>query len=154
MADLILDGVSTAVAAAVAGATVRQIKYWDSTGLVPAMYSPGRQGIGRKWSLSNLVQLRTVATLRESSVSLQACRKVAEYLQAQGESLASRKLLVRDGDNPDVLTLEGEEMAVSMLEKPGQTVPRVCLIDMPKRIAEVQERLSEALVEDKQRGAA
>jgi DNA-binding transcriptional MerR regulator len=149
MSEIVMEGFSSIVAAAVAGASIRQVQYWDQTGLIPAVVPASGRGKARRWSFTNLMQLRTVGHLRDLGVSLQACRKVAEHLAKDGESFSSRKLLVRDGEEPDVLTLESDELALSRLEQPGQIVTRLCVVDLEARAIEVRERLKSAVAEEK-----
>ena len=151
MSEIVMEGFSSIVAAAVAGASIRQVQYWDSTGLVPSAVPTPGPGSPRGWSFVNLIQLRTVAQLRSLGVSLQACRKVADYLEQEGESFSSRKLIVRDGDSPDVMTVEDKDLALSLLEQPGQIVVRLCVVDMNARLIEVRARLRDALKEESKR---
>ena len=139
------------VAAAVAGASPRQVQYWDTTGLVSSAVPTTGPGTPRGWSFVNLIQLRTVAHLRSLGVSLHSCRKVADYLAKEGDSFSSRKLIVRDGDSPDVMTVGDRDLALSLLEQPGQIVTRLCVVDLDARLAEVRARLRDALKEESKR---
>jgi predicted RNase H-like HicB family nuclease len=81
--------------------TGRQIRYWDTTGLVAPSIQPAKgRGSRRLYSFENLVELRTIARLLIAGVSLQRVRKVVEYIHKVRDvtrPLASLRFLV-DGD--------------------------------------------------------
>jgi hypothetical protein len=49
------------------------------------------------------------------------------------------------------MTVEDRELALSLLEQPGQIVTRLCVVDLDARLAEVRARLRDALKEESKR---
>lgn len=74
--------VTPEIAARLVGVTLRKVTYWRDTNLVvPAVTSPGRSREIRLYGLPELVELRTVAELRQTGVSLQHVRDIVRYLR-------------------------------------------------------------------------
>jgi predicted RNase H-like HicB family nuclease/DNA-binding transcriptional MerR regulator len=73
-----------------ASITGRQIRYWDTLGLVrPSLHKARGRGSRRLYSFEDLVELRTVARLLTAGISLQKVRRVVEQIRQ-----------VRDVDRP------------------------------------------------------
>ncbi len=93
---------SADVAAALSGATVRQLAYWRSARssealLKPQSYVPGSRVA---YSYNDVVALRTFVYLRARKVSLQRVRKAVASLRQLGqvEHLSRYKLIALGGD--------------------------------------------------------
>ena len=70
------------VARQVAGLTLRQVRYWDQKGLVkPSVQAATGRGSRRLYSFEDLVELRIVARLRSSGISLQKIARVIGYVR-------------------------------------------------------------------------
>lgn len=138
-------GFRTSEVAKVTGLTRRQLDHWDRTGLFRPGLAPAEgRGSARFYSFQDVVQLRVAKELREAGVSLQALRKVVEYLRKAGgldAPLAEARLVVSGGD---VLLLNGREELVSVLSAPGQGVLRIVL-DLPKVVEELREEVRKLL---------
>jgi DNA-binding transcriptional MerR regulator len=103
----------------IVGITYRQLDYWARTRLMHPSISEARgSGSQRRYSYSDLVQLKVIKRLLDSGVSLQAARRAIECLRSSGEDLASANLVI--DDTRSVLTRSGEEI-IDLL-KGGQTV--------------------------------
>lgn len=103
----------------IVGITYRQLDYWARTGLLHPSISQARgSGSQRRYSYSDLVQLKVIKRLLDSGVSLQAARRAIDCLRSSGEDLASANLVI--DDRRSVLARSGEEI-IDLL-KGGQTV--------------------------------
>lgn len=84
------------------GLTARQIRYWDTTGLVsPSLQRAKGRGSKRLYSFEDLVELRTVARLLTAGISLQRVRNVVAYIvrvRDVARPLASLRFLVDGND--------------------------------------------------------
>jgi DNA-binding transcriptional MerR regulator len=104
---------------AIVGITYRQLDYWARTDLLHPSISQARgSGSQRRYSYSDLVQLKVIKRLLDSGVSLQAARRAIECLRSSGEDLTSANLVI--DDRRSVLAHTGEEI-IDLL-KGGQTV--------------------------------
>ncbi len=103
----------------VVGITYRQLDYWARTGLLhPSITEARGSGSQRRYSYTDLVQLKVIKRLLDAGVSLQAARKAIECLRSAGDDLASANLVI-DGRG-SVLAYSGEE--IIDLVRGGQTV--------------------------------
>ena len=104
---------------AIVGITYRQLDYWARTGLLHPSISEARgSGSQRRYSYTDLVQLKVIKRLLDAGVSLQAARRAIECLRSSGDDLAAANLVI-DGSR-SVLAHSGEEI-IDLL-KGGQTV--------------------------------
>jgi uncharacterized protein (DUF433 family)/DNA-binding transcriptional MerR regulator len=115
---------SPELAAALSGASVRQLSYWRSSKseegplLKPEFHKP-RSRVS--YSFQDVVALRTFIYLRVHDVSLQRVRKAVKALRKMGETQhLSRYRLVAVGRDV-VWKISGEE-AVALAGEPGQQV--------------------------------
>jgi DNA-binding transcriptional MerR regulator len=104
--------------------SLRQIRYWDSTGLVrPSVQAARGRGSRRLYSFEDLLELRVIFRLRNAGLSLQKVRKVTDYLRAHHAEvrrpLANMKLIT-DGETVYISTDPG--VLVDALNRPGQVV--------------------------------
>jgi DNA-binding transcriptional MerR regulator len=103
----------------IVGITYRQLDYWARTGLLhPSISEAHGSGSQRRYSYSDLVQLKVIKRLLDSGVSLQAARRAIDCLRSSGDDLASANLVI--DDRRSVLARSGEEI-IDLL-KGGQTV--------------------------------
>jgi DNA-binding transcriptional MerR regulator len=103
----------------VVGITYRQLDYWARTGLLHPSISEARgSGSQRRYSYTDLVQLKVIKRLLDAGVSLQAARKAIDCLRSAGDDLASANLVT--DDRGSVLAHSGEEI-IDLL-RGGQTV--------------------------------
>lgn len=134
-------GFRTSEVARLTGLTRRQLDHWDRTGFVrPSLAQAEGRGSARFYSFQDVVQLKVAKELRKAGVSLQALRKVVEYLQKAGGldvPLAEARLVV---SGSDVLLLNSQEELVSILSAPGQGVLRIVL-DLPKVVEELRKEI-------------
>lgn len=82
-------------AARLAEVSVRQVRYWDTTGLVvPSIKQPiSQRTTARLYRFDDLIELLVVATmLRSPGISLQHVRKVVSYLRDRGYLAPLREL--------------------------------------------------------------
>lgn len=115
---------SSVVAAALSGASVRQLSYWRSSRssegplLAPTHHSPGARAA---YSYQDVVALRTFVYLRANSVPLQRVRKAIANLRELGETshLSSYRLIAV---GKDVAWVTSETSAVDLTRLPGQHV--------------------------------
>lgn len=111
------------IAAALSGATVRQLSYWRSTRtteplLAPEFHKP-RSRVS--YSFRDVVALRTFVYLRSQDVPLQRVRKAVAHLRKMGadEHLASYTLVALARD---VVWVTSDEAAIMLTRDPGQVV--------------------------------
>lgn len=130
-------GFTTKQVAVFSHLTLRQLNYFDSTGLLsPSIQSAQGRGTYRLYSFRDVVALRLIAKLRKQGISLQAVRKAVDYLHVVEQTALSDGVLAINGE--DVVLVERDQLAVSLLKQPGQ----LCfLIDMGGIMHEVEEAI-------------
>ncbi|MGH4021496.1 MAG: MerR family transcriptional regulator [Pseudonocardiaceae bacterium] len=112
------------VAAALSGATLRQLSYWRSSRsteaplLAPEVHRP-RSRVS--YSFRDVVALRTFVYLRSRDVSLQRVRKAVQSLREMGatEHLSSYRLVAV---GRDVVWKISDDLAMDLTRRPGQQV--------------------------------
>jgi uncharacterized protein (DUF433 family)/DNA-binding transcriptional MerR regulator len=112
------------VAAALSGASLRQLSYWRSSRsteaplLSPTLHRPKARV---SYSFQDVVVLRTFVYLRSSNVPLQRVRKAVRSLREMGETehLSSYQLVAF---GRDVAWKVSDEQAVDLTGHPGQQV--------------------------------
>ncbi len=103
----------------IVGITYRQLDYWARTGLLLPSISEARgSGSQRRYSYTDLVQLKVIKRLLDAGVSLHAARKAIDCLRSSGDDLTTANLVI--DDRRSVLAHSGEEI-VDLLQG-GQTV--------------------------------
>ncbi len=110
-------------AAAVVGITYRQLDYWARTDLVRPSLSDARgSGSRRRYSYTDLVELKVIKTLLDAGIRLETVRDVFAFLKTQlGEDVASANLVINGSTS--VVTRSGEELVD--LVRQGQGVLNV-----------------------------
>ena len=118
-ADTAVIGYRGPQVCSIVGITYRQLDYWARTGLlVPSISAARGSGSQRRYSYTDLVQLKVIKRLLDASVSLQAARKAIECLRSAGDDLTTANLVI--DDRRSVLAHSGEEI-IDLL-RGGQTV--------------------------------
>ncbi len=103
----------------IVGITYRQLDYWARTGLLhPSITEARGSGSQRRYSYTDLVQLKVIKRLLDAGVSLQAARKAIDCLRSAGDDLAAANLVT--DERGSVLAYSGEEI-IDLL-RGGQTV--------------------------------
>ena len=102
----------------IVGITYRQLDYWARTNLLrPSLADAKGSGSQRRYSYTDLVELKVIKSLLDAGVSLSAARQAIEYLRVHlGEDLANANLvlsgesalLVRDGGEILDLVRQGQ----------------------------------------------
>ncbi len=102
----------------IVGITYRQLDYWARTNLLrPSLADAKGSGSQRRYSYTDLVELKVIKSLLDAGVSLSAARQAIEYLRTHlGEDLANANLvlsgesalLVRDGGEILDLVRQGQ----------------------------------------------
>ena len=124
----------TPIAAALSGATVRQLQYWrDSDLLRPELGKPARRAL---YSFPDVVALRTFVFLRER-VSLQLVRKAVGTLRHLGnlDHLAAYRL---GTDQGRVVLIEPGPTAMDLTGAPGQYRIEAAMRDVLSPFTNVQ----------------
>lgn len=134
---------STKLVSKVTGASLRQMEYWDRTGLVKPSVQPAvGKGIPRLYSFTDILQIKTVATLREEGISLQRIRRCIAYLKAhlaEIETPLAELRLLTDGETIFVLT-DDPKVVVDTLRK-GQLVWSFAIGKMVQEVRKEVEQL-------------
>ena len=104
----------------IVGITYRQLDYWARTDLLrPSIADAKGSGSQRRYSYQDVLELKVIKSLLDGGVSLQAVRKVIEYLRTNmGEDLASANLVL---DGKSLVLCHTDEEIIDLL-KSGQGV--------------------------------
>jgi len=104
------------------GITYRQLDYWARTGLiVPSLAQAHGSGSQRRYSFTDVVQLKVIKNLLDAGMSLKKIRSAVEILRAEMDSdqpLADVTLL---SDGQTIYAAHSDEEVVDVLRK-GQGV--------------------------------
>ncbi|MDQ2726927.1 MAG: MerR family transcriptional regulator [Actinomycetota bacterium] len=93
----------------VVGITYRQLDYWARTDLLrPSLSDAKGSGSQRRYSYTDLLQLKVIKRLLDSGISLRSARRAIEFLRSAGEDLAAANLVIDEGRA--VLARSGEEI--------------------------------------------
>jgi DNA-binding transcriptional MerR regulator len=124
----------------IAGITYRQLDYWARTDLLRPSISEARgSGTQRRYSYTDLLELKVIKQLLDAGVSLQSARRAIECLRTNvGGDLASANLVL-NGASSVLAWSDGE---VVDLLKGGQGV-----LNMVLPLAGVVEQLDAAITE-------
>jgi len=103
----------------IVGITYRQLDYWARTNLLRPSISEARgSGTQRRYSYTDLLQLKVIKRLLDADISLQQARRAIEFLRSSGDDLASANLVI---DKGQTLLVHSDEEVVDLL-KGGQGV--------------------------------
>jgi DNA-binding transcriptional MerR regulator len=122
---------------AIVGITYRQLDYWARTDLIrPSLADAKGSGSQRRYSYSDLVELKVIKSLLDAGLSLKQARTAVEYLREHlGEDLATANLVLNGSGS--VLARDGDEL-IDVLRN-GQTVFSIVAL------AGVQEQVDSAI---------
>ena len=117
------QGFSGKRAAEAVGITYRQLDYWARTDLVrPSLTDASGSGSRRRYSYTDLLELKVIKTLLDAGIRLESVREVFSYLREHlGEDIASANLVI-NGNTPVLVRTDGE--LIDLLRK-GQGVLNV-----------------------------
>jgi DNA-binding transcriptional MerR regulator len=116
------QGFSGTQAAKVVGITYRQLDYWARTDLIrPSLSDAAGSGSRRKYSYSDLLELRVIKTLLDAGIKLESVREVFTYLRSHVTGDIASAHLVISGST--VVLCDGSEL-IDVLNK-GQGVLNV-----------------------------
>jgi DNA-binding transcriptional MerR regulator len=106
---MVEDGFRGPQVCSIVGITYRQLDYWARTHLIrPSITDAKGSGSQRRYSYSDLVELKVIKNLLDAGVSLQSARKAVEYLRENlGEDLASANLVL-NGSRSVLCRTDGE----------------------------------------------
>ncbi len=94
---------------AIVGITYRQLDYWARTDLLrPSVSDAKGSGSQRRYSYTDLVQLKVIKRLLDADISLRSARRAIAFLRSTGEDLATANLVIDQGHA--VLARSGEEI--------------------------------------------
>lgn len=118
-------GYSGTQTAKVVGISYRQLDYWARTDLIrPSLSDATGSGSRRRYSYSDLLELKTIKKLLDSGIKLEQVRKVFEYLRANLSTDIAAAHIVIDGSS--VMLCEGDQL-IDVLQN-GQGVLNVLSI--------------------------
>jgi DNA-binding transcriptional MerR regulator len=103
------EGWSGAKTAEIVGITYRQLDYWARTDLIrPSLADANGSGTRRRYSYSNLLELKIIKRLLDAGIRLEQVREVFDYLREQvGSDVASANLVI-DGHSVMLARDDGE----------------------------------------------
>jgi DNA-binding transcriptional MerR regulator len=103
------EGFSGARAAELVGITYRQLDYWARTDLVrPSLVDASGSGSRRRYSYTDLLELRVIKSLLDAGIKLENVREVFNYLRDDlGADVTSANLVIQ-GSTSVVIQSDGE----------------------------------------------
>ena len=110
-------------AADIVGISYRQLDYWARTDLVrPSVTDAAGSGSRRRYSYSDLLELKVIKSLLDAGIRLESVRQVFDYVREHlGEDVSSANIVI--SGNSTVLVKDGPEL-IDVLRK-GQGVLNV-----------------------------
>ena len=98
MTDSVTTGFSGPMVCRLTGVTYRQLDYWARTELVtPSITAAQGSGSKRKYSYSDVLEVKVIKSLLKSGVALARARQAVECLRTSlGADLASSSLVLSD----------------------------------------------------------
>jgi DNA-binding transcriptional MerR regulator len=141
MTSLESSGFSGARAAEIVGITYRQLDYWARTDLVrPTLSDAAGSGSRRRYSYTDLLELRVIKSLLDAGIRLESVRDVFTYLRDDLGSDVSSASLVIQGNSSVLIRTDGELID---LVKKGQGVLNILPLagvreEMDARIRELR----------------
>jgi DNA-binding transcriptional MerR regulator len=92
-------GFGSTTTALLAAVSLRQLDYWDRTGLVsPSMQTAHGSGSRRTYSFADVVRTALVSELIGAGIALVNVRKVMDRLEAVGEDELRSSVVLSDGE--------------------------------------------------------
>lgn len=97
-------------AAEIVGISYRQLDYWARTDLVrPSVTDAAGSGSRRRYSYSDLLELKVIKSLLDAGIRLESVRQVFEYVREHlGEDISSANIVI--SGNRTVLVRSGEDL--------------------------------------------
>jgi DNA-binding transcriptional MerR regulator len=151
MTSLESSGFSGARAAEIVGITYRQLDYWARTDLVrPTLSDASGSGSRRRYSYTDLLELRVIKSLLDAGIRLASVRDVFSYLRDDLGSDVSSTSLVIQGSSSVLIRTDGELID---LVKKGQGVLNILPLagvreEMDARIRELRPTATDSAPED------
>jgi DNA-binding transcriptional MerR regulator len=103
------QGYSGAKAAEIVGITYRQLDYWARTDLVrPSLVDANGSGSRRRYSYTDLLELKVVKSLLDAGIKLENVRDVFAYLREHLGADVTTANLVIQGSSSVVISDDGE----------------------------------------------
>lgn len=98
MTDSLTSGFSGPMVCRLTGVTYRQLDYWARTNLVTPSITPAQgSGSKRKYSYSDVLEVKVIKSLLNSGLALTRARQAVECLRnSLGADLASSSLVMSD----------------------------------------------------------
>ncbi len=120
-------GYSGARTAEIVGISYRQLDYWARTDLVrPSVEDAKGSGSRRRYSYTDLLELRVIKSLLDAGLKLESVREVFAYLHDNlGEDISSANLVIQ-GSKSVLIQTDGELID---LVKRGQGVLNILPLD-------------------------
>jgi DNA-binding transcriptional MerR regulator len=143
------EGFSGAKAAEIVGISYRQLDYWARTDLVrPSLVDAAGSGSRRRYSYTDLLELKVVKSLLDAGIKLENVRDVFGYLRDHLGADISTANLVIQGSSSVVIQDDGELID---LVKKGQGVLNILALsgvrdEVDARIHELWPRAADATV--------
>ncbi len=132
-------GYSAKLTAEVVGISYRQLDYWARTDLlVPSLAQAAGSGSRRRYSYSNLLELKVIKRLLDSGIKLEKVRSIFDYMRSELQEDISRANLVIDG--PNVVCARSDAELIDVLQQ-GQGVLNV----LP--LSTVEQEVDAAIIE-------
>jgi DNA-binding transcriptional MerR regulator len=104
------------------GITYRQLDYWARTGLLkPSLQTAQGSGTQRRYSFTDVVQLKVVKRLLDAGMSLKKIRSAMDILRAQLESNNPLNDVTLLSDGSSIFAAHSAEEVVDVFQK-GQGV--------------------------------
>lgn len=121
------EGFSGKRAAEIVGITYRQLDYWARTDLVrPSLTDAAGSGSRRRYSYTDLLELRVIKSLLDAGIKLENVREVFTYLREElGHEITSANLVIQ-GSRSVVVRDDGE--LVDLVRR-GQGVLNILPLD-------------------------
>jgi DNA-binding transcriptional MerR regulator len=119
------------------GVNRKSLHYWDRTGfLKPSISSPNGAGSKRVYAFQDVVAARVALQLRTAGISLQAVRRVVQFLRLRKglQNPLAENVLLTDGS--DVYLKEDNAPLKSVLRSPGQG--HLFMVDLNPIVAELR----------------
>jgi len=133
------DGFRGPQVCAIVGITYRQLDYWARTNLLrPSIADAKGSGSQRRYSYTDLVELKVIKSLLDAGISLQSARRAVEYLRNHMESELATANLVLSGDSPILVRGDGE--MIDLLRQ-GQGVLNI--VPLGAMVGELDARILE-----------
>lgn len=131
-------GYSGARAAEIVGISYRQLDYWARTDLVrPSVEDAKGSGSRRRYSYTDLLELRVIKSLLDAGLKLESVREVFAYLHDNlGEDISSANLVIQ-GSKSVLIQTDGELID---LVKQGQGVLNILPLDGVRKDMEARIR--------------